>query len=89
MRITKLSELIYQNAMGKISKAEVTVVFDNSDSTNQPIGYEDCVTITATRIIQGDKSKFYVNGKTSKLKDFKEMFKQVKLSIETPSFIVT
>ena len=73
--------------MGNISKAEVTVVFDNTD--NQPIGYEDCATITATRIIESDKSKYYINGKTARLKDYKDMFRQVKLSIESPSFIVT
>ena len=49
--------------MGNITKAEVTVIFDNSDSSNQPIGYEDCVTITVSRIIEGDKNKFYINGK--------------------------
>ena len=75
MRITKLSELIYKNAMGNISKAEVTVVFDNSDHSNQPIGYEDCPIITVTRIIESDKSKYYINGKSAKLKNYKEMFR--------------
>ena len=42
-------DLIYKRGQAGVTKASVTVVFDNSDRTKSPNGYEHCAQITVTR----------------------------------------
>ena len=42
LRIKKLQELIYKNAAAGVTKAEVTLIFDNTDSANGPTQYANC-----------------------------------------------
>ena len=49
LRIRKIQELIYKNGAAGITKAEVTLVFDNTDKENSPSGYEEYDKITVTR----------------------------------------
>lgn len=51
VRATNLNELVYKNGQAGISKATVTVVFDNRDSKSSPIGYESQREISVTRIV--------------------------------------
>ncbi len=44
-----MQELVYKFGHAGITKAEVTVTFDNRDKANSPIGYEQCDEITVTR----------------------------------------
>jgi structural maintenance of chromosome 2 len=44
-----MQELIYKVGHAGITKAEVTITFDNHDKSNAPIGFEQCDTITVTR----------------------------------------
>jgi len=49
---------VYKQRQAGITKARVTVVFDNSDVTVNPVGYEQCPEMTITRqVILGGKSK--------------------------------
>ena len=49
VRASSLSELVYKQGQAGISKATVSIIFDNSDAKGSPIGYEHCETITVTR----------------------------------------
>lgn len=49
VRVSNLQELVYKQGQAGITKATVSVVFDNSDRSRSPIGYEDCREITVTR----------------------------------------
>ena len=49
VRVSNLQELVYKQGQAGITKATVSVVFDNSDRIRSPIGYEDCREITVTR----------------------------------------
>lgn len=49
MRATNLQDLIYKNGQAGITKASVTVIFDNNDKSQSPIGYEDFNEITICR----------------------------------------
>lgn len=49
VRASNLQELVYKQGQAGITKATVSVVFDNSDRTRSPLGYEDSPEITVTR----------------------------------------
>ena len=49
MRVGNLQELVYKQGQAGVSKATVTIVFDNSDPATSPIGYESHKQITVTR----------------------------------------
>ena len=40
MRATNLQELVYKNGQAGITKASVSITFDNRDKKNSPVGYE-------------------------------------------------
>jgi structural maintenance of chromosome 2 len=49
VRAENLNALIYKNGQAGVTKATVTLVFDNTDPKQQPMGYEQCHQITVTR----------------------------------------
>ena len=49
VRAASLNELIYKQGQAGITKASVTLVFDNSDPELAPHGYEQLGQITVTR----------------------------------------
>lgn len=49
VRATNLQELIYKGGNAGITKATVSITFDNSDKNASPAGYHDYEEITITR----------------------------------------
>ncbi|KAF9466761.1 RecF/RecN/SMC [Collybia nuda] len=49
MRAANQQDLIYKRGQAGITKASVTIVFDNSDRSKSPLGQEDHKQITVTR----------------------------------------
>ena len=49
VRASNLQELVYKQGQAGITKATVSIVFDNSDRSRSPLGYEDHQEITVTR----------------------------------------
>lgn len=49
VRVSSLTELIYKQGQAGVTKASVTLVFDNTDSTMSPHGYEQFNQIAVTR----------------------------------------
>ena len=52
VRASNLQELVYKQGQAGVTKATVSIVFDNSDRTRSPIGYEECSEITVTRQVR-------------------------------------
>ena len=52
MRAGSLQELVYKNGQAGISKATVTVTFDNANKEQSPLGYEQYDEITVTRQVR-------------------------------------
>lgn len=52
VRAANLQELVYKQGQAGITKATVSIVFDNSDRSRSPLGYEDYSEITVTRQVQ-------------------------------------
>ena len=47
--ICALKDLIYKRGQAGVTKASVTIVFDNSDKKKSPIGFEEYAQISVTR----------------------------------------
>ena len=52
MRAGSLQELVYKQGQAGVSKASVSIVFNNSDKPNSPVGYEQYDQITVTRQVR-------------------------------------
>lgn len=66
MRANSLQELVYKQGQAGITKATVSIVFDNSDKERGPVGYEHLNEITVTRqLVIGGRSKYLINGKVA------------------------
>ena len=58
VRVDKMTELIYKNGQAGITKASVTIVFNNSDPKTSPVGYEAVQELSVTRqIVMGGRNK--------------------------------
>ena len=52
MRAKSLQELVYKNGQAGVTKASVTIVFDNTNKDQSPVGYSDQDEITVTRQVR-------------------------------------
>jgi structural maintenance of chromosome 2 len=52
MRAQNQQDLIYKRGQAGITKASVTIVFDNSDRAHSPVGLEEFKQITVTRQVR-------------------------------------
>jgi structural maintenance of chromosome 2 len=61
VRVDNLQELVYKQGQSRVTKASVTVVFDNTDKERSPEGYKHCDEITVTRQIAiGNRGKYLI-----------------------------
>ena len=52
VRVGNLQELVYKQGQAGVTKATVTIVFDNSDPSTSPVGHESSKQITVTRQVR-------------------------------------
>mmetsp|Transcript_6395 Transcript_6395/g.20085 ORF Transcript_6395/g.20085 Transcript_6395/m.20085 type:complete len:115 (-) Transcript_6395:20-364(-) len=57
VRCSSLQELVYKQGQAGITKASVSITFNNSEKSRSPVGYEHCDQVTVTRqiVIGGEK----------------------------------
>ncbi|KAG9124388.1 Structural maintenance of chromosomes protein 2, partial [Ceratobasidium sp. 392] len=89
LRASNLQELIYKKGAAGITKASVTIVFDNSDEANSPSGFQNYKQITVTRQISApNKNKYIVNGHVFQQQNVQSLFQSVQLNINNPNFVI-
>jgi structural maintenance of chromosome 2 len=89
VRVGNLSELVYKQGQAGVTKATVTIVFNNSDPTTAPVGYETDKQITVTRqIVIGGKNKYMINGRTVQQSQVQNLFHSVQLNVNNPHFLI-
>ena len=88
VRAANLQDLIYKKGLAGIDKASVTVIFDNTDKNNSPVGYDEYDEITVCRMIYQGKSKYILNGYSSTQEKVRDLFLSVQLNINNPHFLV-
>ena len=82
-------DLIYKRGQAGVTKASVTIVFNNQDRSKSPVGFENTPQITVTRqIAVGNVSKYLLNGHKSTLQTIQNLFQSVQLNINNPNFLI-
>ncbi|EKG10061.1 RecF/RecN/SMC [Macrophomina phaseolina MS6] len=89
VRAQNLQDLIYKRGQAGVTKASVTIVFDNSDKSKSPIGFEEYAQISVTRqIVLGGTSKYLINGHRAQQQTVQNLFQSVQLNINNPNFLI-
>ncbi|KAJ1654457.1 Structural maintenance of chromosomes protein 2 [Dispira simplex] len=89
VRAGNLQDLIYKRGQAGITKASVTIVFNNQDREKSPLGYEDSKQISVTRqILIGGKNKYMINGHNAQEQTVANLFQSVQLNINNPHFLI-
>ncbi len=89
VRAQNLQDLIYKRGQAGVTKASVTIVFDNSDKSTSPIGFDEYGQISVTRqIVMGGTSKYLINGHRAQQTTVQNLFQSVGLNINNPNFII-
>jgi structural maintenance of chromosome 2 len=104
MRASNLQDLIYKRGQAGVTKASVTIVFDNSERSTSPVGFENCKQITVTRQVRvlfrislqlnirkialPNVSKFLLNGHKTQQYIVQTLFQSVQPNINNPHFLI-
>jgi structural maintenance of chromosome 2 len=89
VRASSLSELVYKSGQAGVTRATVSLVFDNDDRRTSPVGYEDFGEITVTRqIVIAGKSKYLINGHVAPPTRVHNFFQVIGLNVNNPHFLV-
>ena len=82
-------DLIYKRGQAGVTKASVTIVFDNRDKAKSPIAFEEYAQISVTRqIVMGGTSKYLINGHRAQQQTVQNLFQSVQLNINNPNFLI-
>ncbi|KAL9611563.1 MAG: hypothetical protein Q9167_003810 [Letrouitia subvulpina] len=89
VRAQNIQDLIYKRGQAGVTKASVTIVFDNGDKKKSPIGFEEYAQISVTRqIVLGGTSKYLINGHRAQQQTVQNLFQSVQLNINNPNFLI-
>lgn len=89
VRVGNLSELVYKQGQAGVTKASVTVVFNNEDKSRGPIGYEAHDKITITRqIVIGGRNRYMLNSHNVQQTQITNFFHSVCLNVNNPHFLI-
>ena len=89
VRAQNLQDLIYKRGQAGVTKASVTIVFENRNKEKSPIGFEEYATISVTRqIVLGGTSKYLINGHRAQQQTVQNLFQSVQLNINNPNFLI-
>lgn len=89
VRAQNQQDLIYKRGQAGVTKASVSIVFDNTDKTKSPLDYMDEDVITVTRqVVLGGTSKYLVNGHRAQQIQVQQLFQEVQLNINNPNFLI-
>ncbi|NXL66800.1 SMC2 protein, partial [Chordeiles acutipennis] len=89
VRASNLQDLVYKNGQAGITKATVSITFDNSDKKQSPLGFEANDEITVTRqIVIGGRNKYLLNGVNASNTRVQDLFCSVGLNVNNPHFLI-
>lgn len=89
VRASNLQELVYKQGQAGISKASVTIVFNNTERNTSPVGYEAYDQISVSRqVIIGGRNKYLINGHTAQVSQVHNLFHSVQLNVNNPHFLI-
>uniref|UniRef100_A0A2C9K7S9 SMC hinge domain-containing protein n=1 Tax=Biomphalaria glabrata TaxID=6526 RepID=A0A2C9K7S9_BIOGL len=89
VRAGNLQDLVYKSGQAGVTKATVSITFDNQDKNQTPLGYEQYDEITVTRqVIIGGRNKYLINGSNATNMRVQDLFQSVQLNVNNPHFLI-
>jgi len=88
VRVTNLQELIYKRGNAGITRAAVTLIFDNSNKKQSPPTLLQFDRVVISRTVTEGKSKYVLNGRAETQDKIKNMFMGMQLNVNNPHFLV-
>lgn len=89
VRASNLQDLVYKNGQAGITKASVSITFDNSDKKQSPLGFEVLDEIVVTRqVVIGGRNKYLINGVNANNTRVQDLFCSVGLNVNNPHFLI-
>ncbi|KAJ1909645.1 Structural maintenance of chromosomes protein 2, partial [Tieghemiomyces parasiticus] len=89
VRANNLKDLVYKRGQAGITKASVTITFNNEDRSKSPMGYEHCSHISVTRqILVNGKNKYMINGHNAQEQAVANLYQSVQLNVNNPHFLI-
>ncbi|CAI5717516.1 unnamed protein product [Peronospora destructor] len=89
VRANNLQELVYKQGQAGVTKASVTIVFNNQDAKASPVGYEQYEQISVARqVVIGGRNKYLLNGHTAQVSQVQNLFHSVQLNVNNPHFLI-
>ncbi|XP_013912084.1 PREDICTED: structural maintenance of chromosomes protein 2 [Thamnophis sirtalis] len=89
VRASNLQDLVYKNGQAGITKASVSITFDNFDKKQSPLGFENHDEITVTRqVVIGGRNKYLINGVNANNTRVQDLFCSVGLNVNNPHFLI-
>uniref|UniRef100_A0A915PWC6 Structural maintenance of chromosomes protein n=1 Tax=Setaria digitata TaxID=48799 RepID=A0A915PWC6_9BILA len=89
VRAAQLSDLVYKQGQAGISKATVTITFDNTDTSNRPVGFDKYDEIIVRRqIVINGRNTYTINGAAATNSRVADMFRTVGLNVNNPHFLI-
>ncbi|XP_046391421.1 structural maintenance of chromosomes protein 2 [Ischnura elegans] len=89
LRAGLLQDLVYKGGQAGVTKASVTLKFNNQDKSQAPCGYAqyDEITITRQVVLEG-RNKYMINGITVTYQRVQDLFRSVQLNVNNPHFLI-
>ena len=89
VRASNLQDLVYKSGQTGVTKATVTITFDNTDKSQSPMGYhwKDSITITR-QVVIGGRNKYLIDGVQATPGRIHDLFTSVQLNIQNPHFLI-
>lgn len=89
VRVTNIQELIYKNGQAGVNKANVTILFDNTDKAKSHEAYKKHDLISVRREISvGGGSKYTINGTKVTGEKVKNLFVIAGLNVNNANFLI-
>ncbi|BDA47769.1 Structural maintenance of chromosomes protein 2 [Coccomyxa sp. Obi] len=89
VRANSLQELVYKQGQAGVTKATVSIVFNNADKANGPVEYQHLDQITVTRqLVIGGRNKYLINGHVAQPTRVQNLFHSVSLNVNNPHFLI-
>ncbi|ETE67091.1 Structural maintenance of chromosomes protein 2, partial [Ophiophagus hannah] len=89
VRASNLQDLVYKNGQAGITKASVSITFDNFEKKQSPLGFENHDEITVTRqVVIGGRNKYLINGVNANNTRVQDLFCSVGLNVNNPHFLI-
>ncbi|VDN27530.1 unnamed protein product [Gongylonema pulchrum] len=87
--LSQLSDLVYKQGQAGITKATVTITFDNTDPSSRPVGFDRYTEIIVRRqIVINGRNTYTINGIAATNSRVADMFRTVGLNVNNPHFLI-